>query len=133
MTQKGREKRRYERIFFTREQCIAGVFAGVFGEFENPEARFEAVVLNLSEGGLHFTRKRDGGKAIQPGDRLRLQSLQGPAPLNYAQGVEVEIKWVLDHEYLEHVGYGCEFVDPPPALRHMIQEVVRAGVLGSKD
>lgn len=93
----------------------------------------KVLVLNLSEGGLHFTQKREYSTPIKMGEHLILTGLQGPDPLNFFQNVAVEIKWVLDHEYLENISYGCQFLDLPEEMREVIRDVVDRGVLGTKD
>ena len=122
------ENRRYERIFFTREQRIEGYFS-----MPDEDGGLKVQVLNLSEGGLHFTQKREYKTEIKLGAPLILTGLQGPDPLKFFQNVEVEIKWILDHDYLEHVSYGCQFLDLPPEMREVIRDVVDNGVLGTKD
>ncbi len=122
------ENRRYARIFFTREQRIEGYFS-----MPAEEGGLKVQVLNLSEGGLHFTQKREYKTDIEMGQRLTLTGLQGPDPLKFFQNVVVEIKWILDHEYLEHISYGCQFLDLPDEMREVIRDVVDRGILGSKD
>lgn len=122
------DNRRYARIFFTREQRIEGYFS-----MPDDDGGLKVLVLNLSEGGLHFTQKREYSTPIKMGEHLILTGLQGPDPLNFFQNVAVEIKWVLDHEYLENISYGCQFLDLPEEMREVIRDVVDRGVLGTKD
>jgi hypothetical protein len=122
------EKRRYERIFFTREQRIEGLFSQ-----PEEEGGLKVLVLNLSVGGLHFTQKREYRTDIAKGDRLIMKGITGPDPLNLLKDIKVEIMWVLDHEFLQHISYGCQFLDMPQDMREVIRDVVDAGVMGSKD
>jgi len=121
-------KRRYERIFFGRDQNIVGQLSLPDGETDGPQV----TILNLSEGGLHFTITRRDHVAIKDGERILLKSVSGPPPLKFARPITMEVKWVLDHDFLEHIGYGCEFIDLPEELAEMIRDVVASGNLGSK-
>lgn len=122
------EKRTYERIFFSREQRVEGLLS-----LHGDGGGLKVIVLNLSEGGLQFIQKREHKTEIKKGDRLTLKGLVGPDPLNFMRDIELEIKWVLDHDFLAHLSYGCEFLEMPKDMQEVIRDVVDAGMLGTKD
>lgn len=123
------EKRRYKRIVFNKNHEIEGMF---FLSASQPDQQIQARLLNLSEGGLHFIRKRQNKGEIREGDRLTLTSVKGPAPLNLRCEIEMEIRWILDHEFMEHIGYGCEFLNLSNGLRERFRNVVADCILGKR-
>ena len=124
-----KNNRKYERIFFGQDlriECVA-TMAG------SQATEVRGLILNLSEGGVHFTQERQGMKEIKQGDRITLKTVNGPEPLKFSRDIEMEVKWVLDHEFLQNIGYGCMFVDMPQDITDLIHGVVTDGVLGTKD
>ncbi len=122
----GSEQRQYERVFFSASQHIEGSFSVA----QDASDEYQVAILNLSEGGMHFTQSRDGMKNISEGDIVILRGMSGPDPLNFTQDIKMAIKWILDTDFLEHVSYGCEFLDLTPDLREKIRDVVTNGLPG---
>jgi hypothetical protein len=99
------DRRKHRRAYFSIEDDIIGNFI-LFGK---REISFDAHILNLSRGGLHFTVNKNQGILPMAGDKLRLIQIKGEAALNLEFYIELDIHWILDHESLAHIGCGCEF------------------------
>jgi hypothetical protein len=100
------DRRTHRRAYFSVRDNIMGNFT-LYGE---TEVGFNASILNLSRGGLHFTLNKNQGILPVNGDRLRLVKIAGEAALDFELNIQLGIKWILEHESLTHTGYGCEFI-----------------------
>jgi len=100
-------RRKYKRALFEFEDKVSGIFS-IPGKSERP---ITAAILNLSRGGIHITVDTKDESKIKPGNILILIQIKGPSPLQYLVNIDTEVKWVLDHEIMEHIGIGCEFVN----------------------
>ncbi len=121
---KGIEKRQYERIFFSTDQHIKGLFSLA----QDASEGFKISILNLSKGGMHFTQNRQGLHGLKEGDVIVLRGMSGQDPLNFTQDIQVKIKWILDTDFLEHVGYGGEFLNLTTDLQEIFSNVVTNGL-----
>lgn len=72
-------------------------------------------------------------KKIKKGDRIILKTVNGPKPLNFNQNIEMQVMWVLDHQFLRNVGYGCMFLNLPQEKAELIRIMVADYVLDTKD
>ena len=124
----GKERRRYQRVFYAAEDRMIGLF--VFPG--NNQKILEAHILNVSVGGLHFTIKRNGMIPLKMGDRLKLIKLMGNSPLRIASDIEIEIKWVLDYRLMKHVGFGCEFRNLPDMVSSQLSDFIESGWKSSR-
>ena len=98
-------RRLHRRAIFTFEDDIQGTFSIPV----NGGKPITTHVLNLSAGGAHFTISPRDEDRINQGIKLVLLQIKGPDPLQYLVNVDAEVKWVFNHEILEHTGAGCEF------------------------
>lgn len=116
----GKERRRYERVFFARDEAIVGSIS-----FLNREtAPIAAGVLNLSECGICiFFKRKLSGKVIK-GDRMILHSIKGFSPELSLQDVQMEVRWIMDHKAFENLELGCEMLDVTEEQRSAIREIV---------
>ena len=118
-----RRRRNYKRVFYTAENRMIGFFL-----FPDKEQEIVvAQIMNVSVGGLHFTIKRNEMLSLQIGDRLILTKVIGNSPLRMISNIEMEIKWVLDHQMMKHVGFGCEFHNLPEIIRSQISHFIEEG------
>jgi hypothetical protein len=118
-----KERRRYLRVFYSAEDRMIGIFV-VPGK---KQKILEAHVMNVSIGGLHFTVDRNGTIPLKIGDRLTLKKLIGNSPLRIVSDIEVEIKWILDHRSMKHVGFGCEFQELPETIHYQLSSFIESG------
>jgi c-di-GMP-binding flagellar brake protein YcgR len=121
----GPEKRRFKRAVFSIEDGIIGVFSS--NDFTNDS--IAASIMNISAGGLQFILPRGAYPEIGTGDRLILREIKGTTDLKFISNVELEVKWIMDHQIFEHVGIGCEFLNTPDAIRDQIDQFVVSEIL----
>lgn len=122
MGDKIKERRKFQRIFFSIEDGIQGTFA--FSDRQ--KGSLTATIINLSEGGLGLALSKDKGKRIETGDHIILAQVKGIKELECLTNVDAEVKWILDNPSLEGIGFGCEFLDIPESMRGAIQRFVNA-------
>ncbi len=113
-------RRRYRRILFTIEDKINGTFSIPGGESRPISVK----ILNLGEGGIHFVVNPKDNDKIKTGAKLILLQIEGPDPLRYLVNIDAEVKWVLNHDIMEHVGVGCEFLNISENSRLQIRSFV---------
>ncbi|MHC4455590.1 MAG: PilZ domain-containing protein [Planctomycetota bacterium] len=121
----GPEKRRFQRAVFS----IGDGFIGVFSNDGFTNDSMAASIMNLSAGGLQFILPRDTSPEIGTGDHLILREIRGTTGLRFVSNLELEVKWVMDHQIFEHVGIGCEFLNTSEAIRDQIDQFVASEIL----
>jgi len=120
MAQGEREKRKYERIYFSPEEKINGLF--VFPDFG--QLSFAAPVLDLSLGGLHFSLKREELHAIEMGCSLILSELRMDSTILSDKPISLVVRWMLNHPAVSNVSLGCEFQSFPDESRQAVEEFI---------
>ena len=117
------ERRRSQRVFFTFEDGIKGIFA-----FSDHQKGFiTANIINISEDGLGLALSKDKKDSIHKGDYVILTHITGIQGLESLANVETEIRWILDNPSLEFVGLGCEFLNTSESQRDAIQIFIDTG------
>lgn len=114
------EKRSSVRTYFNNGEKIAAAINGTGGD------PYFVDILNISAGGLQFSQKRQGALKVQPGDHVTLMGLNGLAELKDVDQVQMEVRWVIDQDFLDIVSAGCKFKDISPRDQQKIQRVVEA-------
>lgn len=114
------EKRSSVRTYFNNGEKIAAAINGTGGE------PYFVDILNISAGGLQFSQKRQGALEVQPGDHVTLMGLNGLAELKDVEEVRMEVRWVIDQDFLDIVSAGCKFKDISPRDQQKIQRLVEA-------
>lgn len=109
-------RRRFERIFFSAEDRITGSFS--LADFS---VYSDAAVMDLSVGGIRLTIGKDEFSHLKEGERLRLIQLEGAFGLEHISHIEMEVRWVLSHPSLNHIGVGCHFLNPTPEVTEHIR------------
>lgn len=117
MVDEKQEKRSSQRIFFSIEDGIKGVFAFP----DQQKGLFTATIINISEGGLGLALSKDKKDRIDKGDYVVLTHIMGIQGLESFANVEAEIRWILDNPSFEFVGFGCGFLNIPEPLRDAIR------------
>ncbi len=113
------DKRKYPRIFFPGEEvALAKIIPA--GE----EKSFDVRLLNISEGGIGFHLKRSADIRLKVNDTLQLISIFGHPHLGAVSDLSMEVRWIMDEEYLDHVAVGCEFIGLDNHNRELLQDFV---------
>ena len=118
----GSEKRKFKRIVFSAKDEVMGVFA--FPGFVDDLGSYK--IADISAGGLRFILPRDDAFQITANDTLLLREIKGKSQLEFVAGIEITVRWGMDHEMFEHLMIGCEFVDISQAARTQIDQFVES-------
>lgn len=113
------ENRRHKRIYFSPGERVS---AQVFPVGGGVPVRVD--VLDVSESGIGLSHARGGLGDVAPGVRLRLAALEGWADIEFTPPVEIEIKWVLDHEFLGRIAFGSEFLNMAQEHRLQLRQMI---------
>ena len=129
MTESYAIKRCHTRIYFGGPNRISSIISAI----ENLEISFSSSILNLSEGGLQFNQKRSEYRGLQKGDKLTLRRIIGLHELVSLTDIPMQIMWVMDNEYLDHVVMGVAFTKLTDSQRRTLQSFVNAWLAAHKD
>ncbi len=116
MVDEEKEKRRFQRIFFSIEDGIKGIIAFL----NHQRGLLVAHIINIGEGGLGLAVGKDKKDRIAKGDQVILTHITGIQGLESLVNVDAEIKWILENPSLEYVLFGCEFLDVPEPMKDAI-------------
>jgi|SRR4030043_1061496 hypothetical protein len=116
MVDEEKEKRRFQRIFFSIEDGIKGIIA--FSDYQR--GLLVAHIINIGEGGLGLAVSTDKKDKIAKRDQVILTHVTGIQGLESLVNVDAEIKWILENPSLEYILFGCEFFDLPEPMKDAI-------------
>lgn len=119
MNAEGAERRKFRRIFFTKEDKIVAYI--VFPE--NHEIPVEAGVMNLSEEGVCLSYEKNKTFKVKKGDILNLMQIIGSKPELSVDELKIEVRWIMDEDYFDHDQIGCKILNPSDELREEIRQI----------
>lgn len=114
------EKRRFPRIFFGNQEKVSGIFS----IDSDQDISFSSSILNISLGGIQFNQTRQSYRGQQPEDTLILRRIIGMPDLVTLSDIPLQIKWVMDNQYLDHIVMGTEFIPLPESQRKPLQTYI---------
>jgi len=125
MSAEEHERRKFVRIFFPADEKVMSTV--VFPNENNKT--ISANVMNLSEEGvcLVLLRQSPGDNnalKIYKGDRLLLNDIVGITPEIKIARQELQVKWVIDNLYFNHMEIGCHMMNVPDSVRSRIRQVI---------
>ena len=88
------------------------------------EAFFQVLVKDLSLAGIGCILKRTEHELVHPGDRLVITNIQGTNAPDFLTHSSLEVEWVLDTEMLDHIGFGCSFLNLERTIQAKLDEYV---------
>ena len=107
MEKKEKERRQHQRVLFTVEDGIVGVF--------NPPGKegepVKASVMDISKGGVKLLFKPILKNRIMEGDRIILSEIKGHGSSPVIVNIDTEVKWISEDELSETIGIGVEFLN----------------------
>ena len=112
------ENRRHARLFFSPADKVKAQLE-ISGEDLT-----EAMVLDISESGIGLSVRRDESSAFEQGERFVIAEIQGLSSIHFNFAIEVEVKWLLDHEFLGRMAFGCEYKNMPDIVRAKLRAFV---------
>lgn len=116
------EKRRYTRIIFNGRTRVQAVVA-LPGQ-QLPAQEMPASVLNMSEGGMQISIERKRFHSMQQGDTALLPRITGLRDLEGLKALPMQVIWIMDNEYLEHVLLGMAFSELSEEQRGILRSFV---------
>lgn len=114
------EKRQFKRIIFSSDDGVIGIFR----HQEKEDQLIASNIVNISEGGIQFIIKKGRRDDLKEGDLLTLTRIKGKSDLEFPCETGIEIRWILDLNYFDHVGVGCQFVAIPSIIKEQIKQFV---------
>jgi len=120
MKQTEQERRRFERLFFSAEENISGIF-------RLPEPyRQQALgsIMDINQEGIGITFPKDECPQLVTGDSLFLIKIMDER-FFFMENIGMKIMWVLNHRSLDHMAMGCEFTQTSSDLRKRISEILK--------
>ena len=121
----GTEKRKFKRIVFSASDEVMGVVTWP----EVGDQPFTYRVSDIGAGGMRFILTKDTApQIIDFNDTLHLRQIKGMSQLEFISGVEMEVRWVIEHEMFEHIVIGCEFVKIAEDVQKQIDDFVETEV-----
>lgn len=119
----GSEKRKFKRIVFSAKDEVMAVVTFP----EKPDDPVFYKISDIGAGGLRFMLpKSDAPEIISFNDTLFLHEIKGKSPLEMVAGVQLEVRWVMHHEMLDHMVIGCEFVNIAEDVSRQIDQFVES-------
>lgn len=108
----------FKRIFFSEKEQVRAIFSYL----GNGDFLMSTTVLDLSENGLGLTLPKIKCNGLRSGDVLMLRKIIGNPHLYFIRNLKTEIRWILHHDFLDHLGFGCRFIQPPPTLQNQLHD-----------
>ena len=112
------ERRMHTRAFFTFQHNIPVTIS------TRTASSIKGTILNISQGGLGFVVKRHEVPDLKIKDKITVDDLTLPEPVNQLKDVETQIKFIIDHDTYARISIGCQFLSIPDLLKQNIQELV---------
>jgi c-di-GMP-binding flagellar brake protein YcgR len=119
MKKTGKERRQYQRVLFTIEDGIVGVFNPP-GTREGP---VQASVMDISKGGVKLLFKPVLKNRIVEGDRIVLSEIRGKGSSQVIVNIDTEVKWITEDELSKTIGIGVEFLNMMDSEQKQIDEI----------
>jgi len=113
-------QRKYPRVSFTVSDGIVARFLAS----ENNHELQTAYILNLSEGGLFFTLRKDQSNLIREGDNLRFVEIKKWRTHHFLVNIQANVVWQGNIPDYDSVGIGCKFNNISDKNLQNIKELV---------
>jgi hypothetical protein len=119
-------KRRYQRVIFSRDDGVICIFKPLLGH--KKLSITAASILNLSASGLQLVINKEDAADFQQGQRLIFTGIKGIKDLDFNENIEMEIIWMLELQFLQNIGIGCEFKNISGSLKDRIDNFVTSEI-----
>lgn len=112
------ERRKHQRVLFTIDDGIVGVFDPP-GEGDPVQAS----VMDISKGGVKLLFKSILKNRIMEGDKLILSEIKGSGSTPVVVNIDTEVKWISENELSETIGLGVEFLNMSENSQSQVDEM----------
>jgi c-di-GMP-binding flagellar brake protein YcgR len=116
------EKRQHTRIIFNKSSKVEAVVTVT--DASESKQNFPSSVLNMSEGGVQLSIKREELPEVRTGNTFILTGITGVSELEELTDIAMRVVWVMDNEYLEHVLLGMCFTSLSEEQRQILRSFV---------
>lgn len=113
-------KREHPRVSFSVSD---GIVARFLASEDNHELQ-TAYILNLSEGGLFFTLRKDQCNLLKEGDNLRFVEIKKWRTSHFLVNIQANVVWQGNMPEYESIGIGCKFSNISDKNLQNIKELV---------
>ena len=121
----GTERRKYKRIVFSATDEVTGVVTWP----ESGDKPFSYRISDIGAGGMRFILTKDNApEIISFNDTLYLTEIKGKSQLAFVTGVQLEVRWVIEHDMFEHMVIGCEFIEIAEDVQKQIDDFVASEI-----
>ncbi len=129
MNAQGDERRKFRRVFFTKEDKIAAYIVSP----ENNKLPVEAGVMNLSEEGICLSYEKSKTFKVKRGEILNLIQIIGTKPELSVDELKIEVRWIMDENYFDHDQIGCKILNPSNELREEIKLIDSPAMMSGEE
>lgn len=116
------DRRKNRRVFFLKNDDMKARLTFLGGD----ETHFQVRLKDLSSAGIGFLLERTEPVVVRPGARLVLTSIQGANAVDFLTQAIIEVGWVVDTDILDHVGFGCRFIELNRATQVKLDKYILA-------
>ncbi len=114
------ENREFNRLLFSTQKAVTAQIM----KNGDPKIVIPVTVLNLSEGGLGLAVAKHTTHAVSENEELELVMVEGEMDLSFLIGTRLKVCWLLQNPALNHVCFGCQFINPSFSTTEMIHKIV---------
>ncbi len=126
-----KERRRFKRIYFTKDASITGTIN--IAETTEQSSPLIATIMNLSAEGAELYLKRTEGHTLNAKSHMTLEKISGCEALAFCNDIEFEIKRIVDIEALDNIILGCYFNRLSESTKGRINDFVLAELEKQKE
>lgn len=141
------EKRKFERAYFSSDDNVTGIIVSsspenpmISGNIstlslggDNADSGLDGDITNLSLGGAYLIFKKDQTLHLKIGDPVTLKEIQANILYSLELDIGMQIRRIYNYEFVEHVGFGFEFIDISDASLAIIKKLVEWGLNSTGD
>jgi c-di-GMP-binding flagellar brake protein YcgR len=125
------EKRRYHRVIFKDPKKIAALISPL--DQQETEDAAAASILNMSEGGIQMSVEKESAAGLKRGRNILLHGISGLPDLAGLTEVLMQIVWIIENEFLDHVLIGTAFQQLSDQQRQSLRAFVNASLVQEKE
>ena len=116
------ERRHNRRVFFLKDNDVHAKLKVLGGN----GACLQVRVKDISLAGIGFLLERTEPIIPSPGDRLIINRVQEARAVDFLTQTTLEVQWVVDTALLDHIGFGCRFLDLDRATQATLEDYIMA-------
>ncbi len=114
------ERRRFRRIYFSREdEVVAKFIAGRGGRHA-----FSADVLNICVVGMAISLKNEYAAFFDVGDVVTMTEIKGRLPINFSGNVRYVVVWKETLPEVDRIGAGLALLEAPIQFTDIIGKLI---------